>query len=75
LWSTIPEDVWNRSKQTHKLSIVYLASNPNVNRPEQLEGFVTADLVVAVLFGATLTIVSLALLFFLVYKQKRYVEL
>ncbi len=75
LWSTLPEKVWDQTKQTRKLSVVYLASNPKVNRPEQPGGFIKTDLFVAVFFGAILSVFSAALLFYLVLKQKRYIEL
>jgi Protein of unknown function (DUF3592) len=75
LWSSIPKDAWEQSEVSRKLRVVYLPSNPWVNRPAKLRGSISLDLLAVSVLGAVLLLVSAGLIVYLAFTQKRYVTM
>lgn len=60
LWATLPEEEWNVATNQGRLQVVYLPSNPRVNRPASDRGNLR-DALFGGLLGLVFTLIALAL--------------
>ena len=60
LWSTLPQDLWDKTRISRKVEVVYLPENPWVNRPLHTASYAVADSLTGMGFGAFIALIALA---------------